>query len=221
MHRKLTLFFILLSITPMLIYGQDVKSPLAVGWYPQLMFIRGLRADVDIHLGKSKSWLVIAPQYFLANRHNNTFYESYDDYNSSNAYKKLEGYGLEIGHRIYVTNNLMPEGVYLSYGIMYNHYDLTYEDESWGQIEYVDLDAITYGLFEHNTHIDKLGPNILIGYQKKVLDRIYVDIFCGGGMRYSIIKTSSLLPRNFDSDLFQFGYTGTVPLLGFRIGIVL
>ncbi|MFO7658181.1 MAG: hypothetical protein R6W78_14065, partial [Bacteroidales bacterium] len=71
------------------------------------------------------------------------------------------------------------------------------------------------------TVIDKTGPNILIGYQKKVLDNIFIDIFCGGGMRYSFIKTSSLAPRNFDQDIFHYGYTGTVPLVGFRIGIVL
>ncbi len=221
MLRKLIFIYLICSSSAGLAFGQEDKSSLAVGWYPQLMFIRGLRADVDIHLGRSKSWLIIAPAYFLAKKQNNTYYETYDDYNSSNSYKNLQGFGVEVNHRIYVTNNLMPEGVYLSYGVMYNYYDLTYEDEGWGDIKYVDLDAITYGLFEHTTTINKVGPSILIGYQKKVLDRIYVDIFCGGGMRYSFIKTSSLLPRNFNSDPFQFGYTGTVPLVGFRIGIVL
>jgi len=194
---------------------------MAIAWYPQLMFMRGLRVDVDVHLGKSKSWLVISPQYYLAKRHADIYYEEYEDYNSSIAYKRLEGYGLELCHRVYVTNNYTPEGVYLGYGLQYGHFDITYEDYSWGEIEYLDMQAITYGLFEHNTIIDKVGPNIVIGYQKKVLDRIFVDFFCGGGIRYSFISTSSLFPRNFDGDPLQFGYTGTVPLAGFRIGIAL
>ena len=183
--------------------------------------MRGLRADIDVHLGKSKSWLVLSPQYYLAIRHADTYYEEYEDYNSSIAYKRLEGYGMELCHRVYVTNNHTPAGVYLGYGLQYSHFDITYEDYSWLEIEYLGMQAITYGLFEHNTIIDKMGPNVVIGYQKQVLDRIFVDLFCGGGIRYSIINTSSLFPRNFDSDPLQFGYTGTVPLTGFRIGIAL
>jgi hypothetical protein len=202
-------------------YNQEERSPLAIAWCPQLMAIRGLRVDIDIHIGKSKSWLVIAPHYYLAKRHADIYYDEYDDYSSSASYKKLEGYGLELYHRIYVTNSYTPEGVYLGYGLQYGHFNLTYEDYSWGEIEYLDMQAITYGLFEHNTYIDKMGPNVVIGYQKQILDRIFVDFFCGGGIRYSIINTSSLFPRNFDDDPLQFGYTGTVPLAGFRIGIAL
>ena len=224
MIKKLITLQFAIFLIHFLVSGQGDRSPLAVGWYPQLMFISGLRADLDVHLGNSNSWLVIAPQYYLARHHandnNDDYYSTYDDYESSNRYKNLEGFGLEINHRIYITNKLSPEGVYLAYGIMYNHFELTYEDD-WGYIEYDGLQAITYGLFEHNTTIDKLGPNILIGFQKKVLDRVYLDIFCGGGMRYSFTETSSLSPRYFNNDPFQFGYTGTVPLAGFRIGIIL
>jgi hypothetical protein len=221
MFRKIILIQILFALSHTMAYNQEESSPLAIAWYPQLMAIRGLRADIDVHLGKSKSWLIFAPQYYLAKRHAGTYYENYDDYNSSNAYKRLEGYGLELYHRIYVANNLTPEGVYLGYGIQYGHFDIVYEDYSWGEIDYLGMQAITYGIFEHNTHIDKMGPNVVIGYQKKILDRIFVDLFCGGGIRYSIINTSSLFPRNFDGDPLQFGYTGTVPLAGFRIGITL
>jgi hypothetical protein len=221
MLRKIILVQILFMLSYTMVYSQDTYSPLAIAWYPQLMLIRGLRTDIDIHLGKSKSWLILAPQYFLAERQTGNYYENYDDYNSSNAYKKLEGYGLELDHRIYISNNLSPCGLYMGYGIQYGHFDITYEDYSWGEIDFMGIQAITYGLFEHNTSIDKLGPNIIIGYQKQVLDRIFIDFFCGGGMRYSIIHTSSLFPRNFDGDPFQFGYTGTVPLAGFRIGIAL
>lgn len=221
MQKKSVLVFIAMLSSFSLVYNQEESSPLAIAWYPQLMVIRGLRADIDVHLGKSKSWLIISPHYYLAKKHTGIQYEDYDDYSSSIAYKNLEGYGLELQHRVYVNNNFTPEGVYLAYGMQYGHFDITYEDYSWGEIDYLDMKAYTYGLFEHNTIIDKMGPNILIGYQKKVLDRIFLDIFCGGGIRYSFIKTSSLFPRNFDGDPFQFGYTGTVPLAGFRIGIAL
>ncbi|MBN2213448.1 MAG: hypothetical protein JW723_04325 [Bacteroidales bacterium] len=221
MRKKIipTLLIALLHIT--MVFNQEESSPLAIAWYPQLMAIRGLRADIDVHLGKSKSWLIFAPQYYLAKRHAGIHYDDYDDYSSSIAYKRLEGYGLELQHRVYIANNYTPDGIYLAYGLQYGHFDITYEDYSWGEIDYMDLEAYTYGLFEHNTVIDKMGPNIIIGYQKQVLDRIFVDFFCGGGIRYSFINTSSLFPRNFDGDPFQFGYTGTVPLAGFRIGIAL
>lgn len=221
MLRKIILIQIILIFSSAFVYNQEESSPLAIAWYPQLMVMRGLRADIDVHLGKSKSWLVLSPQYYLAIRHADTYYEEYEDYKSSIAYKRLEGFGMELCHRVYVTNNLTPEGVYLGYGLQYGHFDITYEDYSWGEIEYLGMRAITYGLFEHNTIIDKIGPNVVIGYQKQVLDRIFVDFFCGGGIRYSCINTSSLFPRNFDGDPLQFGYTGTVPLAGFRIGIAL
>lgn len=220
MLKKIVSIHLLFTLFTALIYGQEERSSLAVSWYPQLMIMRGLRADMDIHLGNSKSWLVIAPQYYLAKKHSGNYSDVSDDYNSVNSYKRLEGFGIELNHRIYVSNSFTPEGVYLGYGAMYGHYNLTYED-SWGYIDFMGIEAITFGLFEHETNIDKVGPNIFIGYQKRVLDKIFIDIFCGGGMRYSFIKTSALFPRNFNNDLLQFGYTGTVPLIGFRIGIVL
>jgi hypothetical protein len=221
MNKKILLISIILVLSCTMAFNQEDVSPFAVAWYPQLMAIRGLRADIDVHLGKSKSWLIFAPQYYLAKKHAGINYENYNDYSSSTAYKRLEGFGLDIQHRVYVTNNFTPEGVYLAYGLQYGHFDITYEDYSWGETDYLDMKAYTYGLFEHNTIIDKMGPNIVIGYQQKVLDRIFMDFFCGGGIRYSFINTSSLFPRNFDSDPFQFGYTGTIPLAGFRIGIAL
>jgi len=221
MQKKTVLILAMLMMPFTIVFTQEDASSLAIAWYPQLMLIRGLRADIDVHLGKSKSWLIIAPQYYLAKRHAGIHYEDYEDYSSSSAYKRLEGYGLELQHRVYITNNSAPEGVYLGYGLQYGHFDITYEDFSWGEIDYLDMRAITYDLFEHNTIIDKTGPNIIIGYQKQVLDRIFVDVYCGGGIRYSFINTSSFFPRNFDGDPLQFGYTGTVPLAGFRIGIVL
>ncbi|MBN2613441.1 MAG: hypothetical protein JXB00_17940 [Bacteroidales bacterium] len=220
MQKKTITIFLILTISVTLAYSQEERSPLAVSWYPQLVFIRGLRADVDIHLGNSSSWIIFSPQYFLAERQSGGYENEYEDYNSSYQYNKLNGYGAELSHRIYINNKLTPTGIYFSYGILYNHFELKYKDD-WGYIDYMGLSAISYGEYEHTTVIDKAGPSILIGYQKKVLDKIFIDVFFGGGMRYSFIETSSLAPRNFDNDIFQYGFTGTVPLAGFRIGIIL
>ncbi len=212
-----SLFLIFLNAS--VIRAQDTISSIGISWYPQLMFISGMRIDLDVHLGKSKSWLVFSPQVFLNERLTNNSNDAAGDESVFDKYNKLTGYGMNISHRFYIQYNTKPVGLYLGYGGFYNHYTLTYEIEGWGYIDRFGLQAITYGLFDHETIIDKIGTDFFIGYQTEIAQRLFVDIFCGGGIRYAFIKTDDLNPRYFSHSPFEFGYTGSVPLAGFRFGV--
>lgn len=224
MKAVILLFLILFANIKILqAQEQEPANPnLAISWFPQLMYMNGLRIDVDIHLGKSTSWLILSPQFYLRERLlSQTDVQPDDDDYGLDEYKKLKGYGISLSHRIFFKNNNTPFGIYLGYGGFYNHYELKYEVTGWGSVNLMGLNAITYGDFEHKTEIDKFGPDFYIGYQAQIIQRVFVDFFCGGGLRYSLFKTDNLSPKYFDNSFIEFGYTGTVPLAGIRIGVLL
>ena len=104
---------------------------------------------------------------------------------------------------------------------LYNHFNITYVEYGWRTYQYdFDIQAIKDGLHEHKTEIDKIGPNIILGYQNNLLDRIIIDFYAGAGLRYSFIETSEFTPKSFNNNIISFGYTGTVPVAGLRVGLM-
>jgi hypothetical protein len=202
---------------------QDKIHNFSCSWVPQHILEHGMRIDFDLRLKKSSSWLVIAPRVYLDHRYAGPYndekgiFENDEEY----YYEKMYCYGVELQHRIYLKNIDIPEGLYFSYSLNYMHFNIDYTEYGWGTVNYDDdLEAITYGLLDYNTSVDKFGPNIMFGYQMILTDRFFVDLHIGGGLKYSIIDASEYSTRNFDEHITSFGYTGALPVFVLRFGMI-
>lgn len=217
---KGNLFFIAICLISVNLYSQAPmgSSKLSFTHEPFYMTKNMLKIDVDIALGNG-NWLVISPVFAAReNPAQEDDYYYYDDY-YSDEYNKLIGYGLTLGHRIY--GNTQPKGFYFSYQAGWKHFQMDYRNRSWGNIDFDGYDAITYDLFNMSTLIDKIGLDILVGYQLLIKDALILDFYFGGGIRYSFREFTGNLEKEFNSSITDYGYTGLLPQGGVRLGVVL
>lgn len=218
--RRIVIHVLLLSLAYQGIAQENSKiSGFSFSHQPFYMIKNMLKTDFDFSLG-SGHWITLSPMF--AAREN--FYESdyyyYNDYYEDD-FNELLGYGLTIGHRMYGKPIEMPRGFYFMYQAGWNHFNLEYRDRTWGDVQFDGYDAITFDHFDMSTVVDKLGLDILVGYQFVIKDALLLDFYFGGGIRYSIKEFTGNQQREYNYSFTDYGYTGLLPQGGIRLGVVL
>jgi len=172
-----------------------------VAFVPQYLIQNGIRIDYDLKI-KDNHWLQLAPQFYLREKG-----ESSPD-QSSEDFTQLYGGGIYLHHRRYISPAPTKSGSYLSYGLGYNYFYLSYDEKHFSN--YTD----------RYTRINKLGGEVTIGLISNIQDILILDFYAGLGIRYSFIDSDADNPKRFDDFYTGFGYTGNLILLGLRIGIL-
>jgi hypothetical protein len=98
---------------------------------------------------------------------------------------------------------------------------LTYqEDYSSG---YFDLDRNEFINKLYHKDIKAIEGGAIMGIQLDITERIVLDMFVGGGIRYANVDDDILLDQPDDNyfyyDVFDVEYTGVKPKLGLQLGI--
>lgn len=218
--RKALVFTVIASISATIwCQEKDETARFSFSHEPFYMIKNILKTDVDIALG-SGNWLIISPMFAARENHYEDEYYYYDDY-YEDEFNKLLGFGVNVGHRMYGNPIDIPRGIYFMYQAGWRHYKLDYRDRTWGETEFDGYDAITYDYFDMSTTIDKLGLDILIGYQFVIKNALMLDLYLGGGIRYSIKEFAGNQKREFKYNFIDYGYTGLLPQGGVRLGVIL
>ncbi|HAN17373.1 MAG: hypothetical protein A2X13_00820 [Bacteroidetes bacterium GWC2_33_15] len=170
---------------------------------PQYLINRGIRIDIEKQIS-GKHFIQICPQFYLSEKDNDESFV-YDE----NSYNSLIGGGVNVYHKIFAHSNFTKNGLYFSYGVSYNYFEIEYFDEYLGST------------INANATIQKMGFDITLGYQFMIKQIISIDIFTGAGTRYSIMETNSDNKDKFNATYFGYNYTGNLLLLGARIGVIL
>ena len=186
---------------------------------PQHLIVNGLRFDIEMNINNTNNWVLIAPQFYLNHKdYNRDNFPSY--YRKNNDYDIMSGYGIDIYHKIFLKEQAHPKGPYFAYGLSYQHYLIEFRQYTWDTFTDDGLEYYSYDLFNCEETINKVGLNMMIGLQN-VVERFVIDIYFGMGIRYSFIETNVPETRTFYRYWWHFGYTGTLPLFGFRLGMML
>lgn len=214
--KKLNIIFLALFIS-FNTFSQDdsVTLPKDLGWkfsigiVPQYAAISGMRLDFDIKLN-DRQYLTLAPQMYY-NENYQLFYPDETD---------MKGVGLNLNYRYIFSKGMRPDGAYLGFGLIYKYYDLTYWGDEW--VEYTELGSIysTLEEMEINKKINQFGYDLLIGYEG-TMDRFFYDLYIGWGFRLSDFDESESDDDFWSETIFDPGYSGFLPLIGFRAGIFL
>lgn len=223
----LSVFFIYTSITSL---AQDTifqaQKNIIASISPQYVFKNGMRFDIEYNLKNKKQWIGISPQIYYSNNggYFDNFFNydySYNEYNdlNSNGFDTLTGFGLEFYHKIFLLDRNKAAGFYFNYGVKFNYFDLKYSTYSW-ETEIIDnLEYIEYLPTTQSHIINKLGFNLIIGRQFELSDYLYIDLYTGVGMRYSAHSKDVNVIKSFDNSIVDFGYSGSLLLLGVKIGV--
>lgn len=198
-----------------------------ISMVPQYVIVGGFRMDVDIKISdRLNHWLVIGPQFYFSYRGKQNETTNWDDYYyEDNSYEKgfteMAGFGIDLYHKMYFVQGFFPvEDFYFAYGPMYQNYTVKYQKEDWYEFEEDGVNKKEYGLYDVTERIQKFGVNVVIGYQERIWKNLYADAYMGMGFRYSIFDNIERSESRFVDNLFEFGYSGSTPVVGIRFGFL-
>jgi len=210
MKNRALLLFMVIFLTSFS-YGQPVdeieshvQPPVVkhmISLVPQYLLINGLRVDYDLRLDQNH-WIQFAPTFYLRNNE-----LSHADFESD--FRHLIGGGLHVYHRFYPGKGLFDQKVYISWGGVYQNYNITY-DESFENT-----------VMERYTRIRKFGGDVIIGINTRLFDPLRIDFYTGMGLRHSQFDSDAKKPEKFDDVYFGYGYSGTILIMGLRISLPL
>ena len=180
-----------------------------IGIMPQYAIISGMRLDFEIKL-KQNQYLTLAPQMYYNENYTLFHPESTD----------MRGIGLNTNYRYIFAQTEKPDGPYVGMGLVYKYYDVKYWGSEW--VDYVELGNTYSEQVNHevNQKFNQFGYDLLIGYQG-IVDRFFFDLYIGWGFRLSDFDKDKTDDDFWGETVFDPGYSGFLPTIGFRVGLFL
>lgn len=177
---------------------------------PQYLINHGIRLDIEKQI-TPRSFIQICPQFYLGEKKEyNTNEVYYNDMSyEEDEFNDVIGGGINIYHKIFANKNFMDYGVYFSYGFSYSYFEIDYLED------YLDNTINTTGT------IQKVGGDLLIGYQFFFRNKLSVDLYTGVGTRFSELDNETGNTNRFNDNYFSYNYNGNLMHVGFRIGLIL
>ncbi len=133
----------------------------------------------------------------------------------SNSYDDGSGANLELGYRKYAApmkfrsrnNHQSYQGIYYSLFVRGEYFKGKNQDYNYP--------------VEHSEKILSIAPGFTIGFQKTLWQIIVLDIYVGGGIKFTDIEHTNNPNNNYNNyySIFDPGYSGIYPKTGVKIGI--
>jgi hypothetical protein len=170
---------------------------------PQTLINNTLKFSWE-HATSAKTSLNVSPSISLYDRKN----------------EKVFGAGIDVARKIYVSkmDSAAPlKGFYGAASVCYAFYTTEYTkyDDSTGVVYSYSNAAFTE--HKYNEKIHQVGADLYLGYQFPIKDVLYIDIFLGGGLRYSF--SSEEKNSYYKSGINDYAFTGIIPKAGIKIGL--
>ena len=191
---------------------------------PLQLFNNGLRYDFEVRLGNGPGWLQFGPAFYYnspskRNVNTNYYYEG-NNYNYNDwyyihwrePYSELKGYGLDLNYKHFLDAR---RSFYIAIGLSYTRFDIKYLGRVWKDYKEDGLTYYEYREGNNTQQIERFGVNNFVGFQIPTRGAFLFDVFGGYAIRFS---SSDEDKPSFDNDIFSYGYSGIVPLIGFRLG---
>ncbi|MFY0651017.1 MAG: hypothetical protein JXQ96_03240 [Cyclobacteriaceae bacterium] len=181
--------------------------------------------------GPSKTVMKIQPQQFI----DHTFFLALEKFNkdygksfmlglgltSTNNEYSESGYKAEIQYRYYPLKFTENEGRKAGskyhggiYASIYLHH--SYNVRSSPYYDYNNPDPTP---MENKRKILAFNPGVTIGYQKTFFEKLYLDVYVGGGIRTTNVSDSQSGFIDYNDGIFDENYKGIFPKIGFSIGL--
>ncbi len=192
---------------------QIAPAKLTLTFEPGYLFMSGLKLNLSYNAGKG-NWITLSPVFYGAMRDTSNYI-----YEGDRSYHKLLGYGIELGHKVFLFHDIYGErakGFYFKYDFKYTYFNI--KKNVYAQFENPD-NSYSYRDGEENSKIGKVGGDIILGFQLSVKEKLFFDFYTGVGIRYSTFSSNTKKAYRYNTNVWDFGYTGIVPVFGVRIGV--
>lgn len=186
-HILVFLLFAVLAIAQEELKSTE-ETKFAFSLSPQYVITGGMRMNFD-HKVTEKGWLTLAPIiYYMDNSY------MYDPESTSYI-----GVGVFANYRYFPSG----KGIYAAGGVNYR---------------FLNTDYSSYNeTTEKNAKFNTYGFDFTFGYQFRLVEQLFMDLYLGWGFRYSQQNTEE--NEEYWSNAFlDLGYSGFLPVAGLRIG---
>jgi hypothetical protein len=194
------------------VYNPVFNDKLHIMGVPQMLFMHGLRIDLDVPRKEGKEWLIISPELFYKDKYDDMFSPDYDE---------MIGGRLGLAQRIYFSNNNHLSNWYLSLGVNVEYVQLSRMTDAW--VNYTS-DGIVYsepGVTDIKSTSFRPGLEFIIGKTVDISDHLLLDWFVGTGFRYCFFDGTSEEKAHYSDGMYGRTHSGAVLLGGFRFGLSL
>lgn len=212
MKHYISYLFLLFTLS---VFSQESENKdrgsVAVAMVPQYAIMGGMRIDGDFQI-KEKQYLTLGPQLYYSN--NSILYPPSET--------DFKGFGLKATYRYFPGEKAKPQGGYIAFGLDYKYLNTTYNSYDYYSYYEDDLSYLTVGDELKNSKFNQAGFDMLVGYQFIIGRDFLLDLYLGWGFRISDFDPNK--EGNNDewaSDILDPGYSGFVPVVGVRVGILL
>ncbi len=184
--------------------AQPYQDKFLIMGSPQHLFVNGLSVDFDIKI-KQNSWIVFSPQYYFDEKESTNVTDL-----ELSGYNSMSGGGLGIANKLF----LSKYPFYFSYGAAYHYFDIP-----GAHAVNRENDNYNYHIIEphENITINRITGKCIFGFQGAIHKHLYVDLYLGFGIRYSIYNGNTLVTMS--KSFYDYGYSGVMPFAGFRFGV--
>lgn len=192
------------------LHSQKLPHPLnkydkSILFVPQYNIVNGLKFSYD-HKIDSLKWLTFGPQLYVRAENGGDFEE-------------LVGIGIDCHIKNKTLMKHSPVAFYLAYGgtAILNY--VTYTEETWRTASLLGSEVQLPHTADLSQTILKVGPDIYFGLEYMPVDRFLLEFYFGSALRYSIFSEDYKEP--FQDDIIDVGYSGVLPIAGFKFGMTL
>jgi len=221
MNIKINILVFVLFILARTITAQENNSNKTISFIvPQYIITNGIRVDIDVRKPDSKSWWVISPYYYdddskhrILNPEDNSGFDPH-------RYESMYGVGLGIARKIFLRHG--TKGFYAMAGVSYKYFNIRGDNEAY--VEYREDDGLNYievQQLSYTVNINSYNGYATIGYQINPFSKFYIDFYLGFGLRYSTHESPQNVITKYNRGNIDYGYSGTHPVVGGRLGIAL
>jgi hypothetical protein len=125
--------------------------------------------------------------------------------------EKLEGGNLEVQYRYYALEHNIKKNINNKY------YFAPYIGDSYMDKTQYTYDYLTNGQIQVQKYqINAISAGVIMGIDIAIYNKINFDIFFGGGLR----RTNNNNYQNDNNSIFDIGYNGIIPKIGFQAGVI-
>lgn len=211
------LFFIFTQSFSEIIDSTNYK--LILKFTPQHLIIRNLRFEIEYLIGKKNHAVVVSPNFYGG------FGKSNFD-NTSND--KILGFGVDVFYKNFIykisPDEVQTLKIYFSPGLHFHKINAEIFDKGYfeNQNEFGQK-VIEYGYHEFEQNIQKTAISFSFGLNYHFLKRVIVEPYFGLIRNFSSIESNDLkdLSERYTENMWDYGYKGFTPRLGFHVGLIL
>lgn len=195
-------------------YYETTLPRYAFSLEPLYLYNGSMRLNVEKRL-ESKDWieLNLTGYYLQRDAIENREYERGRHFTSNSDFERFTGLsGLGIGGAY---KHYLSRSFFMSGGASYTYYHVQYLD--WGFYKYREdeLDFYKYHYQDFSQTFNKFTANLSIGARSTFLHTLFVEYYFGIGYAYSLFNKDK---KAYDGTAFGFGYKGSYPTAGIKIG---